>query len=127
MSANPHALRLLTAQKLDASTRNLTAATRRVFAAGRLAALGAHMAPGILKVRSVEHGEADAMTSAAIQAEVWLDARDDAEWRQRSRDLLLLESVAAGQGYRLSLAIYRADRWTRAGEWLRWHWSRVVG
>ena len=124
MSAETHALRLLTARGLDPSPRNLTVASRRVFAAGRLAELGAHMVPGLLRVESVEHGQADAMSPASIIATCWLDARDDAEWRERSVQLLELEELARAQGYRLTLAVFRATRWTRALAWLRW---KLVG
>ncbi len=118
-----HALRLLTARKLDPSPSNLAYARRRVLAAGRLAALGAHMVPGVLRVSSVEHGEADAMSPGSMMAEVWLDAPRH-EWQRRAADLLQLQDIAAGQGLRLTLAVYRATRWDRWRERLAWMVAR---
>lgn len=122
-TANPHALRLLEVSKMDPSPGNLAHASRRVLAAGRLAELGAHMIPGVLRVSSVEYGDADMMASGAIMALVWLDAPEH-EWGQRAREVMKLEQIAAAQQYRLTVAVYRASRMDSLRERLAWWWSR---
>jgi hypothetical protein len=124
-SPNTHALRLLSARKLDPSPGNIRYASRRVLAAGRLAELGAHMIPGILRVSSVEHGDADMMASGAIMAEVWLDAPAH-EWDRRAREVMQLEQIAASRPkpLRLMLAIYRASWLDRMRERLAWRLAR---
>lgn len=119
-----HALRLLEARKLDPSPANISWASRRVRAAGRLASLGAHMVPGLLRTRVLEHGEVDMMAPGTITAECWLDARDVAEWRHRAAQLLQLEQAAAAQQLRLVVAVHRVSRWDRLRERLAWAVSR---
>lgn len=118
-----HAHALLIARGLDASESNLAYAERRVLAAGRLAELGAHLIPGIVRVRTIEHGEPDAMGAGCIIGEVWLDAATMHEWQALSTRVLELEKVAAKQGLRLMLAVWRASRWDRLRE--RWAWWRA--
>ncbi len=122
-TANPHALRLLDQRSLDPSPANLAYAERRVLAAGRLAELGAHMVPGVLRVSSVEYGEPDMMSAGSMMAAVWLDAPVH-EWQRRAADLLQLEAIASGKGLRLTLAVYRATRWDRLRERLSWRLAR---
>ena len=117
---NPHALRLLESRGLDSSPSNTAWAARRVLAVGRLAELGAHRVSGLLRVRTVETGDADAMAPGSMFAEVWLDARDIGEWRARAGQLLELERAAASQGLRLTLAVYRSSRFDRLRERLAW-------
>ncbi len=124
-TANPHALRLLDQRSLDPSPANLAYAERRVLAAGRLAELGAHMVPGVLRVSSVEYGEPDMMSAGSMMAAVWLDAPVH-EWQCRAADLLMLEELALRRPkpIRLTLAVYRATRWDRLRERLSWRLAR---
>ncbi len=117
-----HAHALLHARGLDASESSLAYAERRVLAAGRLAELGARLIPGVVRVRTVEHGEPDAMGAGCIMAEVWLDAATMPEWQALAGRVLALEELAAKQGLRLMLAVWRASRWDRLRE--RWTWWR---
>lgn len=116
-----HAHALLHVWGLDASRANLAYAKRRVLAAGRLAGLGAHLIPGIIRVRTVEHGEPDAMGEGCVMAEVWLDAGTMPEWQALAARVLALEELAAKQGLRLVLAVWRASKWDRLRErWVSW-------
>ena len=122
-TANAHALRLLSSTQLDESPGNIAYAARRVLAAGRLAELGAHMIPGVLRVSSVEHGDPDMMAPGSIMAEVWLDAPPH-EWRRQADKVMQLEHVAAERGLRLMVAVYRASKLDRVRERLAWWRAR---
>lgn len=121
-----HAHRYLAARSLDASPANIAVALRRELRAGRLAELGAHLIPGILRVGTIETGGPDHMAPGCIFARVVLDA-PESTWNDEAKKARGdLEALASQHGLILMVAIYRATRWDKWAESLRWslRWPR---
>lgn len=121
-----HAARFIAARKLDPSPANRARARRAVARAGRLAELGAHLIPGILRVETVETGGPDHMAPGCIFARVVLDAPELAWQGEAERAREQLEALAAQRNLVLMVAMYRATPGDRRRERLAWacRWPR---
>ena len=115
-----HAARYLSARKLDASSTNRALADRAVSRAGRLAEIGAHCIPGVLRVETVETGGPDHMAPGCIFARVWLDAPGYTWAMEAKRAREQLEALAAQSNLVLMVALYRVTAADRRRE--RWAW-----